>query len=101
MVNIVGNATIVCIGTTYQTFPSANVTMIPATNDIGNHCDDCTTNVTLPFTVPVYGTPYTSAYVGSNGMVNFGANQPNIYTDNCIPVSLEPAALQRDALRLL
>ncbi len=84
--------TVVCVGTTYQTFPSANATMIPATNDIGNHCDDCTTAITLPFTVNVYGTPYTSAFVGSNGMLNFGANQPNAYSTNCLPVRSNPPA---------
>jgi hypothetical protein len=78
--------TVVCVGTTYQTFTSANATMIPATEDIGNHCDDCNTVITLPFTVDVYGTPYTSVNVGSNGLLNFGSTQQNIYTDNCLPV---------------
>ena len=84
--------TITCVGTTYQAFPGSSATMIPATTDIGNHCDDCTTNVTLPFPVMVYGTPFTSAFVGSNGVVNFGADQPNIFTANCLPVRANPPA---------
>ncbi|HUS17686.1 MAG TPA: S-layer homology domain-containing protein, partial [Chloroflexia bacterium] len=78
--------TTVCVGTTYQAFASAGATMLPATNDINNHCDDCTTAVNLPFPVNVYGTAYTSANVGSNGMVQFASNNPNIYTANCLPV---------------
>ncbi len=79
-------ATIVCVGTTYQIVPTSGATMIPATNDIGNHCDDCVTNVNLPFPVAVYGTPYTSANVGSNGLLDFNSTQANIYTTNCLPV---------------
>ena len=29
--------------------------IIPGTADIGNHCDDCTTPITLPFPVTLYG----------------------------------------------
>ena len=48
--------------------------------------------MTLPFQVMVYGTPYTSVFVGSNGMLNFGADNPNIYTANCLPVLSNPPA---------
>jgi hypothetical protein len=82
--------TTVCVGTTYQTFTSAGATMVPATTDTGIHCDDCTGIVALPFPVTVYGTPFTSAYVGSNGMLDFGSNQPNIYTNRCLPVQSNP-----------
>src|SRR5689334_16725184 len=27
---------------------SSGATVVPGTTDIGNHCDDCTTNITLP-----------------------------------------------------
>jgi len=81
-----------CIGTTYDAFPSTGATIIPGTNDIGNHCDDCVTNLTLPFPVTVYGTPRTTANAGSNGMLNFNSTQQNIYTDNCLPVASNPPA---------
>ena len=55
------------------------------------NCDDCAFAFTLPFTFNFYGTPYTTAYVGTNGYItfNFGdstyteslpafANQPRI-----------------------
>ena len=31
--------------------------IVPGTTDTGNHCDDCTTPITLPFPVCVYGIP--------------------------------------------
>jgi len=75
-----------CQGVTY-TISTATATMIPATNDIGNHCDDCTTAINLPFAVPVYGTPFTSVTVGSNGTVQFQASQTKpFYFDSCLPV---------------
>ena len=58
-------------GINYQTNTQTGQSIIPGTTDIGNHCDDCTTLVTLPFPVPIYGVPYTSAYVGSNGNIQF------------------------------
>ena len=40
--------------------------------DIGNHCDDCTTDIVLPFGVSVYGNPpVTSVAVGSDGDIHF------------------------------
>ena len=35
-------------------------TITPGDTDTGNHCDDCTTPITLPFPVSVYGTTFTS-----------------------------------------
>jgi hypothetical protein len=80
-------ATTVCVGTTYQVFPSSGATMLPATNDIGNHCDDCSTLVTLPFDVNVYGTTYTSTLAGSNGTLQFASTSVKpFFFDECIPV---------------
>jgi hypothetical protein len=43
-------------------------TIVPGTTDIGNHCDDCTTQITLPFPVTLYGVvTYNHLDVGSNG----------------------------------
>src|SRR5205823_4911480 len=35
-------------------------TLMGGTTDSGNHCDDCTTSVALPFTFYLYGTAYNS-----------------------------------------
>jgi len=47
---------------------------VPGTTDIGNHCDDCTTPITFPFPVSLYGTTFTSANVSSNGNLQFTGN---------------------------
>jgi hypothetical protein len=46
-------------------------TIVPGDTDTGNHCDDCTTAITLPFPVSLYGTSYTTANVSSNGNLQF------------------------------
>src|SRR5262249_37017915 len=56
---------------TYTTSTGSG-TITPGGTDIGNHCDDCTTQVTLPFPVSVYGhAPVTSVSVGSDGDIHF------------------------------
>ena len=42
--------------------------------DIGNHCDDCNTDIVLPFPVNVYGAPVSVATVGSNGDLQLTAS---------------------------
>jgi len=59
---------------------------IPATTDTTNHCDDCTTTISLPFPVSFYGNSFTSAYVGSNGILGFGAGG-NGFSGSCLPVA--------------
>jgi len=54
-------------GVNYVTTTQTGQSIIPGTTDIGNHCDDCTTPVSFPFPVTVYGSTYTSANVSSNG----------------------------------
>jgi hypothetical protein len=48
-------------------------TLTLGTQDVGNHCDDCTTAITLPFPVRLYGQSFTTANVSSNGNVQFGS----------------------------
>jgi hypothetical protein len=68
-----------------STTPVSSATFIyPGVNDTGNHCDDCTTNVALPFTFTFHGTPYTSVNVDSNGTLQFGSNI-SIFTNTCLP----------------
>jgi len=63
---------------------SAGISIDPGTVDIGNHCDDCTTFIALPFGVTLYGATYTSARVSSNGNVQFTTDNGE-YTNNCLP----------------
>ena len=59
---------------------------MPGTTDTGNHCDDCTTAISLPFSVTLYDQTFTSATVGSNGIFAFGTNN-NAFAGSCLPVS--------------
>jgi len=64
-------------------------TLIPGGADIGSHCDDCVTQVNLPFPVNIYGVPISLAYAGSNGTLQF-TSTPNIkpfFFDQCVPVN--------------
>src|SRR5438128_2077955 len=54
----------------YTTDPMGN--MPPGQVDTGNHCDDCTTPINLPFPVTLYGQTFNLANVSSNGNVQFG-----------------------------
>src|SRR5581483_1526573 len=64
-------------------------TIIPGGTDIGSHCDDCATQVNLPFPVNVYGVPTSVAFAGSNGTLQF-TGTPSIkpfFFDQCVPVN--------------
>ena len=58
---------------------------MPGTTDTGNHCDDCVTVISLPFSVTLYDQTFTSATVGSNGIFAFGTNN-NAFAGSCLPV---------------
>src|SRR6266487_5720509 len=58
-------------------------TIVPGTDDTGNHCDDCATSITLPFPVSVYGQTFTTANVASNGSVDLIGNQTP-FTHGCL-----------------
>jgi hypothetical protein len=58
-------------------------TIVPGTTDTGNHCDDCTTLVRLPFPSTLYDQRFSVAIVGSNGTLGFVANA-NPATNGCV-----------------
>jgi hypothetical protein len=55
-------------------------TIVPGDTDTGNHCDQCTTSITFPFPVTLYGTSYTTANVSSNGNLQFDSSAPDFDT---------------------
>ncbi len=61
------------------------IPIVPGTTDIGNHCDDCSTQINLPFPVRFYDRVYTSAYVNSNGFLAFD-DPGSGCCGHCIPV---------------
>ena len=54
------------------TFALGGTTFVSAVTDIGNHCDNCGTAITLPFPVTLYDQTFTTATAGSNGHLTFG-----------------------------
>jgi hypothetical protein len=59
--------------------------------DTGNHCDDCATLISLPFTYTLYNQTFTSVYVNSNGHVDFVTNNtPLDYVNTCLPAPPDP-----------
>jgi subtilisin family serine protease len=59
-----------CEGTTFN--------YIEASNDIGLYGDDSSTSVSLPFPFVFYGQIYDTAYVGTNGFLNFQADDGSL-----------------------
>ena len=51
--------------------------------------DDGYARVTLPFSFSFYGSPYTDAYVGTNGFLSFGAGYTS-WSNTAIPTTAPP-----------
>ena len=75
-------------GDGYITNTQTGQSIIPGATDIGNHCDDCVTPLALPFPVPVYSTPYSSAYVSSNGNIQFLTANGGAPSIACMPLAI-------------
>ena len=58
----------------------------PGVDDTGNHCDDCTTPITLPFPVSVYGQVVHAGLVDSNGTLQFSGDNTT-FTNTCLPTA--------------
>ena len=70
-------------------------TITPGGTDTGNHCDDCNTDIVLPFPVNIYGAPVSVATVGSDGDIQLTASPGQklfFALDQCVPVNPDPAS---------
>ncbi len=76
-----------CTATNYN-YTLTTGTMTTGTTRIdGAGCDDCTTLIpSLPFPFTLYGTTYTAATVGSNGILAFGTAN-DAFGGSCLPVA--------------
>ena len=76
--------------------------IVPGTTDTGNHIDDGTTPITLPFSYTLYDQTFTTANVDSNGTFQF-VSPVSIFTNTCLPDTTphvsDPAVLGRPAHR--
>src|SRR5947199_5440627 len=58
--------------------------IVPGTTDIGNHCDDCTTTVALPFPYTLYDQSYNTINLSSNGNAQF-TTLDAAFSNLCLP----------------
>ena len=63
--------------------------IVPGTSDIGNHCDDCSTSVALPFSYTLYDQSFTTVNLSSNGTASFN-NGAAPFTNECLPSTSFP-----------
>jgi len=62
----------------------ATGTIVPGTSDIGNHCDNCLTTITLPFPFALYHETHTTARISSNGYIDFRGSS-GTPLNSCLP----------------
>jgi hypothetical protein len=74
-----------CSNYTYTTTLSG--TLVPGTTDVGNHCDDCSVPITLPFPVNLYDGTFTNATLSSNGNLQFKTTD-FAFGNACLPVPI-------------
>src|SRR6266480_4448300 len=70
------------------TITTGSGTIVPGTTDTGNHTDDGTTFVSLPFSVHFYDQTYSGLNVSSNGNIQF-VSARNDFSNACpLPTSI-------------
>jgi hypothetical protein len=74
----------VCSSVPYAITQTTGGAIVPGTADTGNHCDDCTTLITLPFPFRLYDQTFTQARVSSNGNLQFVGNRAD-FDSTCLP----------------
>ncbi len=65
------------------TVATGTATIVPGTNDIGNHTDDGMTFVSLPFPVQLYDQQFSGVNVSSNGNLQFVSTNDE-YDNDCL-----------------
>ena len=66
--------------------------IVPGTTDTGNHTDDGSSVIALPFPQQIYETTFSSVAAGSNGHLTFGVVN-NAFGVSCIPVATATYAI--------
>ncbi len=78
---VVGSASTVTFAAQTYNFQQGTAAIVSGTTDTGNHCDDCRTGVTLPFSYTLYGIGYTTVNVGANGNIQFTGDSGYVGSD--------------------
>src|SRR5579864_1271222 len=69
----------------YYLTVTSGASIVPGTDDTGNHFDDGVTTIALPFAVQFYDETFTSANVSSNGNLQFTSSNGGTKS-GCFPV---------------
>jgi glycosidase/PKD repeat protein len=78
------NFVIPASASTYNLTQSNGVSIVPGTTDTGNHVDDGTTTISLPFSYTFYGRAFNTVTLSSNGNLQFLSTDNN-YANSCLP----------------
>ncbi|MFL5732727.1 MAG: dockerin type I domain-containing protein [Chloroflexia bacterium] len=70
-------------GSNYIIDQSTGASIVPGTTDVGNHCLDCTTLISLPFPVQLYGQTFSSVRASSHGNLQFASS--SVAYLGCLP----------------
>src|SRR5438105_5085566 len=66
--------------------------IVPGTTDTGNHTDDDSTIIALPFSYQLYDSTFDTVAVGSNGHLTFGTVNDD-WDLTCIPIVISTYAI--------
>lgn len=72
------------LGSNYVISTSRGATIVPGKNDIGNHCLDCLTTITLPFAYSIYGRSFNTINVSDRGNLQFLSDSIE-WENTCLP----------------
>jgi subtilisin family serine protease len=72
--------------TNYWIAQSGGADIVPGTVDVGNHGDDDTNAIALPFPCYFYGQTFTNVTLDTNGKLQFGTGTTD-YQNTCLPAS--------------
>jgi hypothetical protein len=70
---------------TYHVQTSTGAAIIPGDTDVGNHCDNCTTDIVFPFPVRFYLNDVPVGTVSSNGNLQFLSTSVTS-SPGCLPI---------------
>ena len=74
-------------GSCQYVIAQANDTIVPGTTDVGNHCVNCGTLITLPFPFVLYDQTFSAVTVSATGRLSFVCNnEAGCCTISCLPV---------------
>lgn len=76
-----------CISDNYVFTTETSATIVPGTVDIGNHCDECATEITLPFPFTLYDRTFNTVEATANGTLNFVTSDRTGGGNFCLPYS--------------